>query len=410
MIPLARNGYTEQEIKDVLHGKHGTRTLDYRYDLLDKNDVFIRTLTNVLGGEVSMGALNEAIKRSARFEIIDDGSIDWLNDRIKPYVLVKMETEKISEGTTWSELSGNSWNAFSGTKMNEVLTEERREYVDKYAEFPLGVFLLDAPTRGYNGMSINVSVSGFDASSILVDDTLTERYLIPAGTNYLQAIIDILASAGITKYNIDQTDKTVPTDIEFEPGKQKIFIINELLRAINFVPIYVDVNGFFTSMPYRTPDVRAVEYTYKTDSLSITHNGYSETLDLRSIPNKWVRVVSDAERTLTSTYINENPNSKTSTVSLGRTVTDYKTVSGEAQIADQSSLDAYVERIAFEASQIYGHVRFETAIMPMHDYMDCLQIEFDGLGINDKFVETGWRFQLVDGGRMTHECRKVVKI
>jgi hypothetical protein len=81
-----------------------------------------------------------------------------------------------------------------------------------------------------------------------------------------------------------------------------------------------------------------------------------------------------------------------------------------ADIADQQSLDAYVQRIAFEASQVYGKLTFETAINPLHDYMDVLQIEYSPLGINGKYSETSWTMPLKAGARMKHDVRKVVNI
>ena len=44
-------------------------------------------------------------------------------------------------------------------------------------------------------------------------------------------------------------------------------------------------------------------------------------------------------------------------------------------IADQVTLDDYVQRIAFEASQVYGYITAETAIMPTHGINDVAQID-----------------------------------
>jgi hypothetical protein len=279
---------------------------------------------------------------------------------------------------------------------------------EKWIDFPLGIFLLSSPTRADRNGHIYRDVEAFDGLVILRDDKFESRYTVRAGTNYRTAVIDILASAGITKHNIEQTDKTLPTDIEFEPGKEKLYAINQLLRAINYNQIYVDVYGYFTSSTYRSPSIRAAEYTYADDKLSITYPGMTEEMDLFNVPNKWVVVLSNPEREpLVSTYINENPNSPTSTVNRGRTIVDHREIDN---IADQQSLDSYVQRIAFEASQVYGKVEFETAIVPAHDFADVLQIEYSSLGISGKYAETGWTIPLTAGGKMKHSLRKVVSI
>jgi hypothetical protein len=278
---------------------------------------------------------------------------------------------------------------------------------EKWIEFPLGIFLLSSPTRKDENNSVYRDVEAYDGLLILRDDKFDTRYTVRAGTNYRQAVIDILASAGITKHNIEQTDKVLPVDMEFAPGTEKLEAINALLQAINYTPLYVDVYGYFTSMTYRSPSIRAAEYTYKDDELSIIYAGMEEELDLFNVPNKWVVVCSNAEQSLMSSYTNSNPNSPTSTVNRGRTIVDYREVT---DIADQQSLDAYVQRIAFEASQVYGKLTFETALNPLHDYMDVLEIDYSPLGIKGKYVETGWTMPLKAGARMKHEVRKVVSI
>jgi hypothetical protein len=369
MLSISNYPYSRQEIIDALHGKYGQRHFKFRYDLLDMNDNKIGELDSVVDGEVSMASLS-SIKRTARFRLKDRGEINWLSDRIQPFALLRMR-------------DGN------------------------YIEFPLGVFLLSSPTRKDENNSVYRDVEAYDGTLILRDDKFDTRYTVPAGTNYRQAVIDILTSAGISKHNIEQTDKVLPVDMEFEPGKEKLEAVNALLQAINYTPIYVDVYGYFTSMTYRSPSIRAAEYTYRDDELSIIYAGMEEELDLFNVPNKWVVVCSNAEQSLMSSYINSNPNSPTSTVTRGRTIVDYREVT---DIADQQSLDAYVQRIAFEASQVYGKLNFETAINPLHDYMDVLEIDYSPLGIKGKYVETGWTMPLKAGARMKHEVRKVVSI
>lgn len=278
----------------------------------------------------------------------------------------------------------------------------------RFIEFPLGVFLLSSPTRADQNSEVYRDVEAYDKLIILRDDKFLERHTVTSGTNYIDAVVNILQSANITKWNIEQTDKTLPTDIEFEPGTDKLRAVNRLLSAINFNQLHVDVNGYFVSMPYRNPQIRSAEYTYKDDDLSVTYNGMEEELDIFNVPNSWVAVLSDPEREpLVSSYTNDNPDSPTSTVNRGRTIVDYREVEN---IADQTALDNYVNRIAFHASQVYGKIEFETAIMPQHDYMDVLEIDYSPLNIKGKYSETGWTIPLTAGAKMKHSVRGVINI
>lgn len=370
MQRIEQGKYTRQQITDCLHFKHGSNLMKFRYDLLDRSERKIGTLDTVASGEVSMAALAQ-IKRTSRFVIWDKGDIDWLNDRIQPFALFRMPD--------------GGW-----------------------AEWSQGIFLLNTPKRKEQNKLIYRDVEAYDGLQVIKDDKFDERYTVPSGENYITAIITILHDAGITKINLQQTEKTLTTTREFEPGTEKLTAINKLLGELNYTSLWVDEWGYYTASIYKSPQDRAAEYVYRNDEQSIIFPGVEEEVDLFSIPNKWVVTVSNPEQEpLTASYTNENPDSKTSTVSRGRTIVDYRTIEN---IADQAALDAYVRRLAYNSSQTYTHVPFETAIVPFHGYADVLQLEYSPLAIRTKYSETGWSMPLRAGASMRHEVRRVIAI
>lgn len=279
-----------------------------------------------------------------------------------------------------------------------------------WAEFPLGVLLLTSPKRkaGSTG-SILRDVEAYDQLRVLADDSYEDRYTVTAGTNYITAVKTVLDSAGITSnfQNLTATDKTLPADRDWDPDTSKLQIINDLLGAINYRSLWFDEAGIAVAVPYVSPAVRASEYTYRDDQDSVILPGVEHELDLFDIPNKWVVFVSEADRpSLKSVRTNSNPDSPTSTVSRGRNIP--KRIQVEA--ADQASLDAIADRFAFEASQVYEGVDFETGIMPFHSDSDVLTLEYSKLGISAKYAETSWEFQLKAGSSMKHHIRRVVTI
>jgi hypothetical protein len=277
-----------------------------------------------------------------------------------------------------------------------------------WIEFPLGIFLLNTPTRSDETGAIYREIEAYDGLIILDEDKFAERYYIAGGKRYTQAITEILTSAGIKKFNIQDSDKTIGSKgLEFATGTSKLEVVNQLLRALNYVPLWVDSIGYFTSYEYSSPTYRGVDYEYLDDSLSVLYNGIEEELDL-NVPNSWVAVQSNPEKTpLVSRKVNNSVLSPTSTVNVGRTIVDFREVD---DIADQPTLDNYVNRIAFEASQVFGKLKFSTALMPFHEYSDVLRVRYAPLGIDTTFVETSWKMDLEAGGVMEHEVRKVVEI
>lgn len=372
MLNLAVNGYTEQEVINQLHGVTGSREIKFRYDLLNRYGIKIGELTAHSGNRITMNS-EAKIKRTAMFEINEDEAqdVDWLNDRIRPVFLLKMPD-------------------------------------GGYAEWPLGVFMPSSPGRTNTNRKMKREIEAYDESLILSEDRFDNRYYIAAGTTYTSAIKTIINSAGIWKVNIISNSSTITTGKEFEIGTTKLEAVNQLLAEINYTTIWVDENGYFTAKPYVLPTLKGVEYTYKNNEISVIHEECIEEIDYFSVPNKWIRVVSNPEQaSLVSVYTNSLPTSVTSTVNRGRTIADYDTVD---DIADQDTLDAYTRRVAYEASQIYSVFTFDTALMPHHSFYNCLFLAHTDFDIANKYMEYAWEMDLQAGGKMNHSCRRVIVV
>lgn len=275
-------------------------------------------------------------------------------------------------------------------------------------EFPLGVFIPSTPPRKADPAGVVTrEVEAYDLLQVLTDDKVPDRYTAAAGTNYITVVKALLDSAGIVAQNLTPTISTLPADRDWDPGTPKLRIVNDLLDAINYRSLWFDADGQAVAQPYVSPADRAAEYTYQDDGQSVILPEVQESLDLFAVPNRWVLTVSEADRpALRSEYTNANVNSPTSTVSRGRTIVDYRQV----EAADQAALDGMTQRVAFEASQVYQQVEFETAIMPMHSDSDVLNLKFGHLGLDAKYSETGWSFDLKAGARMRHRVRRVVTV
>jgi hypothetical protein len=366
MLDLAVNGYSRDEIIKRLHSN---RVVKFKYNLLNRNDIKIGELTVLPGGTVALNSLAE-IKRTATFRIKEINDIDWLNDRIQPVFCIRMDKD--------------------------------------WAEWPLGVFLMSSPSMRIENSTKYRDVEAYDPSLILVEDKFDNRYIITAGTSYSSAIQTILNEAGIWKVNITPHLGVISTDKEFEIGSTKLSAINTLLSEINYTSLWVDENGYFTAKPYVIPSNREAEYIYKNDDLSIIFPGAVEEEDLFSVPNKWVLTASNPEKaSLRSVYVNDLPTSRTSTISRGRTIVDFRIID---DVFDQQTLDDKARRLAYETSQIYGKFIFETAIMPHHSFMDILYVEHTDYGISAKYTETSWTMTLSHSGRMQHNARRVIMI
>lgn len=361
MNSLENAFYTAAQMERLLKGN---RKIGFRYELQNKNEKPIGTVT--ASGYIDFNSATE-IKRVASLQIKEAKDIDFLTDRVKPYMQIY-------------------------TKRGTV-------------EYPLGVFMMDSPTRASEGTGVERSVECYDKTIILRDDKLTARTLFAKGTLYTAAIDTLIASAGITNYRVEPSEKQLRQDLEFEIGTPKLQVINALAAAINYNEVYVDSSGCVIVKAYTHPEARPVEFVYATDKNSIVLPGAEETQDLFNIPNKIIRWLETPELDcIVATAENTDPTSKLSIANRGRTIVDAEAVS---DIADQATLEAYVARLAAEA-KIYQTVTITTALMPHHEFLDCLYVVNDKLGVSGKYIEQSWHMDLKVGGNMRHICKRTV--
>ncbi|MBK8246399.1 MAG: hypothetical protein IPK85_03230 [Gemmatimonadetes bacterium] len=67
-----------------------------------------------------------------------------------------------------------------------------------------------------------------------------------------------------------------------------------MLSAINYGSLWFDGEGVARATPYVSPRLRAAEFEYRTDDVSVILPDAAQSLDLYSLPNRWVLIVSNS--------------------------------------------------------------------------------------------------------------------
>lgn len=388
-MKFAVNGYETDAVKSALTAPN--RVVRFRYELLDRNLKYKRDLNTIESASIDFDS-SQSIMRTARFSMHDE-NIDFLNARIRPVMGVR-----IPRAVTWEEISEMTWADAAKMTWGEL--------TGKYgwAEWPLGVFVLSSPARTSSGRSVVRSIEAYDLNQTLKTNCPGERLYYRAGTLYTDAVMNLLYLAGYPRMNVRASGKTLPADIEFSPTASFLDDINELLAAIEYTPLFPDENGIFTATEIREPTENDVGFLYTTKTASIIKDSAVENVDFFSIPNRFIAVVSSADYgEMIATWDNDDADNPLSTVNRG-IVAETLTVT---DIADQRTLEAYVERIGREESTVEGTIEFSTALMPVHGYKDIYQFEHENLSINGYYQETAWGMELTAGGSMTHTARRV---
>lgn len=157
--------YSTDDIRNALEAALGSRTIQFKFERLDYLNRSIDWLDYIVDATVNNSALAD-IKRTATFTIRDNGAINYLSDRIRPYIGVQMA----DGGYVW---------------------------------WPQGVFLLSTPSRTYQaGAAVFRDVDGYDQLQVLTDDKVLARYTADAGAKYTDVIQDVISSQ-VTNYAIN---------------------------------------------------------------------------------------------------------------------------------------------------------------------------------------------------------------
>lgn len=232
--------------------------------------------------------------------------------------------------------------------------------------------------------------------------------LNPNPKNLYTGVIDHILTEADLPRKITPSNAAIPVVKEWEAGTNKREIINDLLDAINYESLSFDEDGYAVIKPYVSPQERGAEFVYRDDELSVMYPEVMQELDLFSIPNRWILSVSDPDRdNLTVTFTNADPASPTSTVRRGRVITEFL----QEQDADsEATLIEKASRLAFESSQVYEAIEFDTGMMPFHSGNDVYHLAYDPLGINGQYSEVSWEMDLVAGAKMSHRARRVISL
>jgi len=359
---------------------------------------FKKTLEGVKDFKISHNYFSQ-IKTTARFSMLEDKDIDYLNDQIRPYILIS----EVKDGGYTGEKETTFMNLVHVLEFDVFKNGSEGEWV----EYPLGAFFMSSPKRRDTISNVMRDIEAYDLSLALSEDRTTDRLFINKGTEYYDIVRKLMEDSGVKAFGLHIDDGiTLRRDIEYEPGTSILTVINDLLGQVGNTPIFMDNKGVLRTIPYINPTNRRETFTYDGREASNILVGAEEELDLFNAPNVFTVAISNPdEEPVVRTVVNDDPFNPLSTVRRGRRIVDFRTVE---DMSSEDSLEKYVVRIANEANVQFGTITFRTPLTIGHWYGEVVKFVYPPLGINGKFLESGWEMDLRVGGEMTHTLRQVI--
>lgn len=247
---------------------------------------------------------------------------------------------------------------------------------------------------------------GVWGSYLAMSSKIETRLHLAKGTLYTAAIQALLVESGITDFFVEANTATLQADREdWEPGTDRLTIINALAAEINYNSIWMDGSGTVHCSAFRMPSADAISVTYRDGEYSIQYPEWSETVDMFDHPNVFIVEVDnpDLDSSMRAVSVNDRPDSVFSTVNLGRRVVSYEKLDN---IASQAELQAYADNKRFKSLQSTETRTFYTGPSGRHAVFDLVELVRDGE--STLYEETGWRLELEQPYKMTHTGKRVV--
>ncbi|NUP03544.1 MAG: hypothetical protein HOW59_37040 [Nonomuraea sp.] len=251
-------------------------------------------------------------------------------------------------------------------------------------EWPLGVFLPVTPTEKWTDEGVQIDVDLYDKTLVLDQDHTTQTTGVQKGSNVTDAVRSIITAAGEDKLAIIDSAETLATAIVWEPDTSRLTIVNDLLKAINYTPLWCDGYGTFRAEPAVPAAQRGVRRFFKGDGTGdgLYAPDFSQTRDLFEVPNvlKLVAKADSSAPARTSVVSNDDPASPTSTVNLGRVISRQET---DVDATSQAVLDEKAAARLRELSRVSAELDVECALGPIPlDVRDVVAFTSPGAGID----------------------------
>lgn len=296
-------------------------------------------------------------------------------------------------------ISADSFRMSPGIRFDTFNDRIRPVLIVNGREYSLGVFMVISAPETLSDTGSLIEIEGYDETMILKQAAYTERTNYSAGTKYLTIVNSILTECGFSQVITVDSDAVLPADVEIAPGETYLDTINYFLDGINYQHVHADSSGRILLQP--NTEKMTADHVY-SDQNGMIAPPISHTTDIYNLPNVLVGVASGPDREPLS-YVKENTdlNSQISIPKRGYKVVKIYDVNN---VADQATLEAYIDQKYLDASQITETVNVETALEGGHEYGDTVHVKTKL--ISGLFNEIEWSID--SKGKMKHTLERKV--
>jgi hypothetical protein len=246
---------------------------------------------------------------------------------------------------------------------------------------PLGTFLVQTPSDGFDGKSSSISL---DAYTPLIE---LKGVMPPIGYSLLknQNIMD--AAYTLCRENMrapvvsTTNDKTLEKDFVSNLDDNWLTFLSDLISGAKF-SFGLDELGRVIFEPNRDMASLQTVWTYDDDDSSILYPEIKNSRDLYEIPNVVEVVYSTGVGYKYARVVNDDPNSPVSTVTRGYTKTYRDTNPSFSGIPTQKMIDDYAVQLLRNMSCLEHTITYSHGYCPVR-IGDCVLLNYKRAGLEN---------------------------
>jgi hypothetical protein len=282
-------------------------------------------------------------------------------------------------------------NLFADRIRPELVLEDGRS-------FPLGVFMFLAPARNRTSRQIPLTTRLVDQGFQLDQGTRTSTS-IPAGGSVTDTMFEVVSDAGFASNQIELEESAVKAGdpIAWPVGTLRSKIVDDLRTLLSWYAPYFDNNGVFIGRP-----VDDLAYAPALEYLPIESRIFADSIEetdtLLEAPNVFIVLNSGGSAQEVSGIYEVPQEAPHSTKNRGFEIVEVVRAQG---IGDSSQAESIAEALALQSPGDFRQVKLVSPPDPRHDTFDL--VLWDG----ELWREASWSMDLLPGGGMQHELRKV---
>lgn len=221
---------------------------------------------------------------------------------------------------------------------------------DEYMQ--VGLFATKVAPGSYSPNDAVATFEGSDLTWIMATSYYTDAFNVAPGTNYVTGATGIngaITASGINRYNLPATTEVTPSAQSYAVGTSRLERANTMIDQLGWYHLGMDLDGKISTPG--APQNLASKEPWRT----LTDSDLKSAVDVQpsgmEIANV-VLVVNDdaAAAPLHATARNDDPQSPTSTVAIGRSIMRLEKVTGSTT---QAALDSLASRLLAESRTYY---------------------------------------------------------